>query len=106
MTRRADGRWAASLCVHRGTCTMHCMATQKRRVIYMSDEDWTEAAQQAGSRTISAYVRQLVDAQRRVPRLMVYGPASDLRVAEITDPRASMTQAERDAILRKINKGG
>lgn len=80
------------------------MATMKRRVIYMSDEDWAEATEQAGSQTISAYLRGLIDGERRVPRLMAYSTNDGVRVNELRDPRATMTQKERDALLRKINR--
>jgi len=38
---------------------MHRMATMKRRVIYMSDDEWALAQTQASDRgmTVSAYVR-------------------------------------------------
>jgi hypothetical protein len=45
------------------------MPTQKRRVIYMSDEDWAKAQEEAAryGQTISAYFRGLVVGGRVIP---------------------------------------
>lgn len=51
--------------VHRGTCTVHRMATQKRRVVYLSDAEWAivEAEARRHAMTISAYLRSLITKQ-------------------------------------------
>lgn len=45
--------------MHRVPCTMHRMATQKRRVIYLSDDVWeaTLAEAERGGVTASALIR-------------------------------------------------
>lgn len=80
---------------------MHRMATQKRRIVYLSDEEWrtlTEQAETNGT-TISAYIRSALGFSTL--------PFRTAREIGLGQPRPRISaQAERDAILRKINKGG
>jgi hypothetical protein len=48
---------------------MHRMATQKRRVIYMSDKEWAEAGRLASQMglSVSGYLRALVVGGRIAP---------------------------------------
>lgn len=72
------------------------MATQKRRIIYFNDQEW-EIVKNGAARqrqTISAFVRYTVHL------------AELERAEEIEAQGRPMTQAQRDAILRRINKGG
>src|SRR6185369_5362423 len=68
LTAERRGREKASQWhVPRGT--MHGMATMKRRVIYLSDEDWATAQEEAKryDSSISAYFRSLVVGGRVIP---------------------------------------
>jgi macrodomain Ter protein organizer (MatP/YcbG family) len=62
---------------------MYRMATQKRRIIYLSDEDWARlgAKSRAEKRTISALIRDLLeDAPRdRAEAAAWEGTSPDLR---------------------------
>ena len=106
--------------MHRGTCIVYRMATQKRRVVYLSDEAWEAAKRQAEpfGLSISAYIQSLIIGGRIVPQFIRDAiEASEraleeelhldptLRVEHNTLP-LPMSQAQRDAILRRVNKGG
>jgi hypothetical protein len=47
---------------HRATCTMWHMTTMKRRVIYMSDTEWSALREVAGKhdQTVSSLIRERV----------------------------------------------
>lgn len=49
------------------------MATQKRRVIYLSDEEWSKAQDEARRRgmTISAYFRSLIGSGEAVGGMLL-----------------------------------
>lgn len=101
------------------------MATQKRRIVYFSDKEWADIQGWAKGRgtTASALIREAVfdDSYYAAPPLP---PKPDLTeegwldAARKTLPRSDpfandprpgfrpTTQAERDAILRRVNKGG
>ena len=85
--------------MHRGTCTMHRMSTQKRRVVYFTDEEWEDARHRATNldMTISAYIRSSVIGGQVIP--------VRVQQAALTSMAATLTQADRDAILRRVNKG-
>jgi hypothetical protein len=70
------------------------MATQKRRIVYLSDDDWEEIKELARgmSMSISGYLRAMISGSLDQPHVR---PKMTL----------TLTQTERDAILRKINKG-
>lgn len=72
---------------------MHRMATYKRRIVYFTDEEWeqTRCAAKAAGMTASARIRMLVVEGRVIPVVL--------------SPRPN-PQAQRDAILRRINMGG
>lgn len=89
--------------MHRGTCTVYRMPTQKRRVVYMSDEAWESAKRQAKPHglTVSAYIQGLVIGGAVVPAVL---RDPELRRDMRTQAAKVMTQAQRDAILRRISK--
>ncbi len=83
---------------------MHRMVTQKRRVVYLSDEAWEAAKTQAKpyKLTASAYIQSLIIGGRITPAAL-----EDLLPTLRRDLRMDRSpQAQRDAILRKINRGG
>lgn len=97
------------------------MATYKRHVIYLSDEEWKEIKSHAqdADTTMSAYIRsRLVDGPVPTMTLTELGSTlgidTDERIIFDTTPmrdatpeqiaRTHTAQAQRDAILRKINR--
>ena len=55
--------------VHRAPCTMHPMATMKRRIVYLSDDQWARLLAEAASRerTVSALIRDCLEDGRSGP---------------------------------------
>lgn len=76
------------------------MATYKRRIVYLSDEEWEAAQREAVGRdcTASELIRDCL--RRGYLRDEPLQPATK---DQVTVGRVQMTQTERDAILRKIN---
>jgi len=89
---------------------MHRMATQKRRVVYLSDEAWETAKSKAAKRglSISAYIQShlVVSAEDRARIEQAQKEFADTyKPDKPVMAFTPMTQAERDAILRRVNKG-
>jgi len=95
------------------------MPKQKRHVVYLSDDEWLAVVERAKANKVTA--SELIrDCLRRghlrdVPWLAVsdktwtYEPPEKLEWPPRTmtvESKKPMTQAERDAILRRVNKGG
>lgn len=82
---------------------MHRMATKKRRIVYLTDQEWEAARRQSRPFLMSAstYIASLITGGRIIPAAVVEEAEEKVR-----DIARGMTQAERDAILRRINKGG
>jgi hypothetical protein len=86
---------------------MHRMATMKRRIVYLSDEEWTRIGVIATDHglTISAEIRgRLTHDWRPISTAIDDRYVAGIRPGEPPEHVPS-PQAERDAILRKINKG-
>jgi hypothetical protein len=87
------------------------MATLKRRIVYMSDEEWTTLKAKSEERgfTISEYVRRVLSVHEPVTSTWAAVKArktgGEVRLKG-RDPEdgigRSLTQAQRDAILRKV----
>jgi hypothetical protein len=77
------------------------MATYKRRIVYLSDEEWQAAQWEANIRdcTASELIRDCL--RRGYLRDVPLQPATK---DQATIGRVQMTQTERDAILRKVNR--
>jgi hypothetical protein len=75
------------------------MSTYKRRIVYLSDEEWSTllAESKARKQTISSLIRDwLRDAWTATsPQRGSVGPVAPI----------STSQAHRDELLRKINRG-
>lgn len=88
---------------------MHRMSTQKRRVVYLSDEDWEDLKFRSSIQgvSISEFLRWTIgfSRERWLPRRTVDG-AELATFARPPIGTRKMTQAERDAVLRRVNKGG
>jgi hypothetical protein len=83
---------------------MHRMATYKRRIVYLSDKEWAEIAATARGMdmTASAYIRTLILGTRIGSPVTV---TTRLDADGYVVGRRKAQQAERDAILRRVNRG-
>lgn len=82
---------------------MHRM--KKRRVIYTTDDEWNMLKRMAtlGDTTISQVIIRVFERNGAILTM----PVGALRPQSTTDtPDRKSAQAERDAILRRINKTG
>jgi len=103
--------------MHRAPSTVARM-TMKRRVIYVGDLEWTlwrDAAQTAG-KSVSELIRlgmMLADNEfdlvtqptEASPKIRLSSFIQATPTSQV-GPRSKAGQAQRDAILRRINKGG
>jgi hypothetical protein len=78
------------------------MATYKRRIVYLSDEEWDAAKRLAerNSVTASELIRDCLRRGHLRDECLMPATKDQTEIAGV-----AMTQTERDAILRKINKG-
>lgn len=89
---------------------MHRMATQKRRIVYFSDEEWEgiRSLAKASHMSLSAYIRTCTTTGITLEIEDSTGHTT-LTIKPPPPGGAVMTvksrQAQRDAILRKVNRG-
>lgn len=79
----------------------------KRRTVWLSDEAWDAAERQATrfEMTRSAYLSSLIIGGRVTPVSFEEFMDKDRQYRQTPTETRPLTQAERDTILRKVNKG-
>ena len=78
----------------------------KPRTIYLDDATWEGLRKQAFERrvTVSSIIREAVTKQRGVLVPPTAPPRGETPVSDRPSGVQSMSQAERDAVLRKLSK--
>ena len=84
---------------------MHHMSTYKRRIVYLSDDEWEglKGIAQMRMSTISATIRDMMEEAIRDEVKMMQALAE--AAPKPIRPIKGATQKERDDFLRAINRG-